>query len=132
MGLCTPPSAVLPAGRGIRVRNGLVADGTSVTLMDPTQSPTQGAAYVLISHGQNGAGGYISNSGQLITMAVYPVGVAGNREAQNGNDQVMAGWYAIDADYNEARDSVAHFDDLVLRPSIMKVILQAQRGPRAH
>ncbi len=125
MSLCTHPSSVLPPGRGILVRNGLVSDVTSVVLMDPSATPTQGAAYVLIAHGKNGAGAYLSGSGVLSAVS------GGTREAQNANNQVMAAWYAIDTDYNDSAGSI-NYDDLVLRPSIMKVVLQAQRGPRAH
>lgn len=119
------PSAVLPSGRGIKVWNGLDSDAASITLMDNTTSPTQGAAYVLISHGKNGVGGYVAGSGVLGS------GTPGSKEIQNSNNQVLTGWYAIDAEYNDNGDT-ANFDDLVLRASIMRVVLQAQRGPRAH
>jgi len=93
--------------------------------MDNSVSPTQGAAYVLIAHGKNGAGAYNLSSG------AFTAGTAGDKEAQNANNQVMSGWYAIDADYNEIGGS-GNFDDIVLRASIMKVVMLAQRGPRAH
>lgn len=125
MTLCTPPSAVLPTGRGIQVRNGLVTDASSVTLMDNSVSPTRGAAYVLIAHGKNGVGGYNRDSG-----AITP-GTAGNREVQNANGQPLTGWYAINTNYNDA-GTTDNFDDLVLSPSVMRVVTLAQRGPRAH
>jgi hypothetical protein len=93
--------------------------------MDNSTPITQGAAYVLIAHGRNGAGAYSLGSG------VFNTGTPGDKEAQNANNQVMNGWYAVDADYNDSGGS-GNFDDLVLRASIMKVVMQAQRGPRAH
>ncbi len=125
MALCTPPSAVLPAGRGILVRNDVATSATVVIQMDTSVTPTQGAAYVLISHGRQGTGAYNRGSGVLLS------GSSGTKEAQNANNQVMAGWYAIDTNISETNDA-NHFDDLILRPSIMRVVLQAQRGPRAH
>lgn len=125
LSLCTPPSAVLAATRGVLVRSGLASDATSIILMDNSVSPTQGAAYVLVAHGKNGAGAYNLSSG------VLTAGTAGDKEAQNANNQIMNGWYAVDADYNESGGS-GNYDDLVLRASIMKVVMQAQRGPRAH
>lgn len=120
---CVPPINFLQ-GKGLEVR-----DATGITkLMDPTASPSTGAAYVLISHGDNMIGGY--STGGTPLAANGPA--MGTQEAQNSNGVNWApGNYFVDAPYNGS-DTTNHFDDYVVRPSIMSVVNKAQLGPRAH
>jgi type II secretory pathway pseudopilin PulG len=129
---CTPPATFLGQYKGLRVRSGLVADSNSQELMDNRTTPiSQGAAFVLISHGRNGAGAYNTGSGNLTDPTS-----GGLAEQQNANGLGLgnadtSAWYAIDTDYAEGTGE-NRFDDLVIRPSIMKVVLQSQRGPRSR
>jgi len=118
---CVTPTLFL-ANKGLLIQD---ADGNP--LMDPATG--QGAAYVLISHGDNRGGAY-STSGTLLG----PVGPqVGTQEAFNSNNVALrlSPNYYVDSSYNGG-DTVNHFDDQVLRPSIISVASKAQLGPRAH
>lgn len=121
---CTPPANFMQAGKGLAVRD---AAGGNL-LMDPTASPSTGAAYVLISHGRNLFGSFPFGGGGVI-----PIAGSGDHEAPNANGAPVdfATTYFVDRELNE-QSGAAYFDDIVSRPSIMRVIQQAQRGPRAH
>lgn len=122
LGVCVRPSQFL-AGKGLQIQN---VAGT--ILMDPA-SGGQGAAYVLISHGDNQGGAY-SQNGTLLGSAGAQ---SGTQELLNNNGVALRAPpnYYVDSDYNGS-DTVNHFDDLVLRPSIISVASKAQLGPRAH
>jgi len=123
LGNCTPPGAFL-AGKGLTVRN--VA---GVVVMDPAATPNTGAAYVLISHGESGGGGYL-NTGVLGTSTLTD----GTEELKNyasGSYVSAAVTYYVDDTTNDT-PGVSHFDDVVLRPSLMNVISRAGLGPRTH
>lgn len=94
--------------------------------MDETLTPSTGAAYVVISHGENSAGAY-SNQG-VVQAAVGAD--SGTEEAKNAANLVLQTYYVDDFPSYPA-DS-GHFDDFVLRPSILTVATKAQLGPRAH
>lgn len=117
---CTSPLNFL-LNRGIAVRDSSVAGNL---LMAPASG--NGAAYVLISHGENRAGGY-SNAGVIQAAS----GAYSANEQVNRNNLAIQGFY-VDAAQNDSTDPVAHFDDLMLRPSLMSVVTRAQLGPRAH
>jgi hypothetical protein len=93
---------------------------------NPVSSASTGAAYIVISHGENGSGAY-SNQG----VAQAAVGTeSGTEEAKNAANLALQAYYVDDfASY--LADS-GHFDDFVLRPSILTVAVKAQLGPRAH
>ena len=122
LGLCVTPSQFL-TGKGLQIRN---AAGS--ILMD-SAGGVQGAAYVLISHGDNQEGAFTQN-GTLLGPIGPP---SGTEEALNHNGVVLRvpPNYYVDSDYNGS-STVSHFDDLVLRPSIISVASEAQLGPRAH
>ncbi len=99
-----------------------------------------GAAYVLISHGRIGGGGY-NSAGNLVTSSTP----AGNNERQNWNNRAIwpppapaipltaptpASSYFHDSRLMEDTASNTHFDDLVSHPTIMSLLLQAQLAPR--
>jgi len=118
---CVTPTQFL-ANKGLRIQN-----AAGIPLMDPATG--QGAAYVLISHGDN-SGGAFSMTGTL----QGPVGPQiGTEEAfnSNGTNLRLSPNYYVDSGYNSS-DTTDHFDDLVLRPSIISVASKAQLGPRAH
>ena len=119
---CTPPSGYL-TGRGLTVKN---VAGT--THMNPAAAPHTGAAYVVISHGETGGGGYL-NTGQLATSTVTD----GTEEAKNyanvAFDAALS--YYVDDVTNDA-SGATHFDDVVSRPSLISVIAKAGLGPRQH
>ncbi len=94
--------------------------------MDPAATPSNGAAFVVISHGENRSGGY-SSTGTILT-ATGPQ--EGTNEAPNRADQGLAVGY-IDAP-KQFGNTTAHFDDYVVRPSVMTVINRALLGPRVH
>ena len=119
---CTPPRAFLTT-RGLQVKN---VAGT--VLMDPAGVTHTGAAYVVISAGESGGGGYL-NSGQL---GVSTVG-DGTEEMKNyaSLPYTVAVTYYVDDSLAEVADA-NHFDDMVLRPTVLSVATKAGLGPRAH
>lgn len=122
LGSCTPPAAFLGT-KGLRVQN---LAGTLV--MNPSGAVNTGAAYVVISHGESGGGGYLS-SGVLGAST----STDGTAEAFNYASQAYDA-----AATNYVDDTIAdgagagHFDDMVSRPSVMGVISKAGLGPRSH
>lgn len=122
MATCTPPNTFL-GGKGLEVRR---ADGVT-KLMDPASLPHTGAAYVLVSHGESGGGGYLSGGVLGATSSTD-----GTQEMKNyANVAYVAGVYFVDDTLVETAGTT-HFDDVVSRPSIMGVVSKAGLGPRAH
>lgn len=117
---CTMPSAVT-AGSGLQVRN---LAGTII--MNQGATPSTGAAYVVISHGENSAGAY-GNLG-VVQAAIGPA--SGTEEAKNAANLALQAYYVDD--FASYPAGTGHFDDFVLRPSILTVATKAQLGPRAH
>ncbi len=118
-GNCTPPSTYL-AAKGLTIKN---LAGTDVML--PAGMPPTGAAYVLVSHGESGGGAYL-DTGQLATSTLAD----GTEEQKNYANLPLAAYYVDD----QATDvpGAAHFDDIVIRPSVLSVANKAGLGPRAH
>ncbi len=119
-GSCTPPQAVT-ATKGLTIKN-----LAGATVMDPTVSPSTGAAYVVVSHGENGAGAYSSEG---ILQAGNGSGGIGEEAKNFANLALGAGSYYVD---DFAAYSPPYFDDFVLRPAILTVASKAQLGARAH
>jgi prepilin-type N-terminal cleavage/methylation domain-containing protein len=120
---CTPPARFLNT-RGLQVQN---VAGT--VLMNPAiTTPHTGAAYVVVSHGESGGGGYLSG-GSLGTSTVGD-GTEEQRNYATGT-YVGAATYYVDDTLNETV-TTAHFDDIVSRPSLLAVITKAGLGPRTH
>jgi hypothetical protein len=102
-----------------------------VTLMDPSANPHTGAAYVVISHGESGGGGYLS-SGQLGSSSV------GDGTEETNRNYATVAWvvtpgvtYYVDDSLSEVAGA-AHFDDILSRPALMSVVSKAGLGPRSH
>lgn len=131
---CRKPSAAT-YGLGIRVQN---AAGTLI--MNPTDDlatlKSTGAAYVVISQGENregafnadgiaqGASGADSGTQEQVNFAAK--GYSPTCPAPGGST-----CYYVD-DFPSYAAGAGHFDDFVLRPSILTVATKAQLGPRAH
>lgn len=119
MATCTMPGTFL-SGKGLQIRN-----AAGAILADPAATPATGAAYVLVSNGPTRGPGY-SADGVLIAIN----GTLGTEEGKNQNNQVLQAYY-VDTD-PDATATVAHFDDIVRRPSVATIINKANLGPRAH
>ena len=96
--------------------------------MDPAASPHTGAAYVLVSAGESGGGGYLSSG----TLGASSIG-DGTEEMKNYASLPLTPLvtYYVDNALTETADA-NHFDDFVSRPSVLAVISKAGLGPRAH
>lgn len=129
MTTCTSPQNYL-AGKGFDVRNG---DGTTLLMSSTAYT---GAAYLIISHGENGYGAYAGNGIYLTNAAV---GVEGAIEGFNINGPSVTVTSTLPSSANTFRESnysegtaATYFDDYLLRPSVFSVIQRAQLGPRSH
>ena len=122
---CTSPNNFLQ-GKGLQVRD--IAGNVTMEPNPAALTPHTGAAYVVISHGESGGGGYL-NTGTLATSTVGD----GTEEMKNyaSLPYTVAVTYYVDNALIEIADAT-HFDDLVLRPSLLAVINKAGLGPRSH
>ena len=122
LALCTMPGDFLGT-KGI-----LVTNVGGAILMNPGVAPNTGAAYVIISAGESGGGGYL-NTGILGTSSIGD----GTEELRNyaSLPYVLNVTSYVDDGVNDAA-TTAHYDDIVARPSIMSIATKAGLGPRAH
>jgi prepilin-type N-terminal cleavage/methylation domain-containing protein len=114
---CVSPATAI-AGKGLEIRtvgNTVVAGPASNT----------GAAYVLVSHGENRGGGY-GPSGVLQGESV----ASGSGELQNVANAALQSFYVDDEASLAA--APAHFDDIVSRPTLLTVAQRAALSPRMH
>ena len=118
---------LLITGRGLTVQ-----DGSNGVLMDGSATGTTGAAYLLISHGENRAGAY-SSSGtiQIGLPPNLPPAVPLILEDMNKNRNDDPGYPAffIDAPQSDLPGNT-QFDDIILRPTVISVATRAGLGPR--
>lgn len=128
---CTHPN-LYTSGWGLTVS----APGGQL-LMNPNGSglTNNGAAYVVISHGENGAGAFSAEGG-----AIQGGAAAGTDELPNAVTALFAPWtssYTANAlpvfrDMTPSqREDSSYFDDVILRPTILEVIYSANLGPRS-
>jgi prepilin-type N-terminal cleavage/methylation domain-containing protein len=123
-GNCTPPSTYLQ-NKGLAVKG---IGGTDLMFPNgnpPGTGPFTGAAYVLISHGESGGGAFL-DTGVLASSTTTD----GTEEQKNYATQVLQAYYVDDQPTDVA--GAAHFDDVVLRPSVLSVATRAGLGPRSH
>jgi hypothetical protein len=97
--------------------------------MNPAGIPHTGAAYVVISPGETGGGGYLGSG----SLGASSLGADGTEEMKNYASVAYAGvaTYYVDDALNETA-TTAHFDDIVSRPALLAVITKAGLGPRSH
>lgn len=88
--------------------------------------PSNGAAYVLISHGANRAGAY-NAAGKL--QAGDPV--AGAQEASNRNGVALTAATVFVAPSPSGAPAPEYFDDLLSHPGLATVLGRAALGPRS-
>lgn len=129
MSTCTSPINYL-TGKGFDIR-----DGAGTTLLMSVAAYT-GAAFVLISHGENGYKAYSIDGGLSTNPAV---GVAGTIEEFNANGPLITVTSTAPTSANTFRDAnysegaaATYFDDYILRPSLFSITQRAQLGPRSH
>ena len=132
---CTSPSNFLKGsgtGKGLDV----TTDGTT-KVMD--HANYTGAAYVLISHGDDNYGA-INSAGVYVSSPVRSVSGTPTLEKNNtaltltvpSSSPYQPLNPIIDATFSDADNSATYFDDIIIRPSVLSVINQAQLGPRSH
>lgn len=140
---CTSPANYL-ANKGLDVWDGRNA-AAGFAARANNRATGSGAAYVLISHGQNGLGSFGGN-GTLQAGSV----ANGENEIPNQNGTALAlpalqATVYRDAPLNDVNDTILpplpapqipqpgnHFDDYLSHPTIMTVLAKANLGPRAH
>jgi prepilin-type N-terminal cleavage/methylation domain-containing protein len=119
---CTAPQSYL-LNKGIEIRS-----RAGAIVMNPAGAPATGAAYVVISPGESGGGGYFFGSGVLSASSTTD----GTEEVKNyANVAGNPAAYYVDDSLNEIAGA-AHFDDVVSRPSVLSVLNKAGLGPRSH
>lgn len=124
---CTPPSNFL-TNKGLDVSTG------TTKVMDYTLK--SGAAYIVISHGENGYGA-LTASGLYVAN---PLRSIAGTTLENANRNIAPSLVVtnaappqfLDAPYNNGTDAATYFDDLMIRPSILSLANKAQLGPRSH
>lgn len=121
MSSCTNTLAIV-ANRGLQVRNSV--GGTIIA--NPSSIPANGAAYIVLSAGENRAGAYGVETG-VAQQALTTVGAG---EAQNAATAALAAYYVDSTP--DFTDSGARFDDILSRPTILTVVAKAGLSPRAH
>lgn len=128
----TSPSDWLNAdgGRGFRACDAAPSCVLGSAAELASKANRNGVAYFLISHGANKFGAY-TPSGVFIDQANGSG--PGLRENVNSNGQPLRtitpdGDFYVDADLEE--NATNYYDDIVLRPTVMKVALDASLGPR--
>ena len=115
--------------KGLQVQDGA---GTWLNRPAPPWAPvappppnSDGAAYVLISHGPTGAGAHNKNG-------VFQPGSAtvGTNELLNQNNQPLTGASIFMDAKLDSSLTAAHFDDYLSHPSISTVLINASLAPR--
>ncbi len=121
---CTTGSNCMAPTIFLTLKGLQVQDALGTILNNPATG--NGAAYVLISHGPNGAGAR-TRQGTLIVGS----GTVGTGETANSNILSVTGAIFWDAQLSDAQ-TAAHFDDYLSHPTIMAVLNRAGLGPRVH
>ncbi len=135
---CTAPATFL-VGKGLDVWTGTGAWAARAQ----NRSNGTGAAYILISHGETGAGAYnergIFQPGTLGAIPLIPppgTQAAGNDELPHFANQVLTLPPTQNTTFrNASRDtsfSLTHFDDYISHPSIRSVLAQVALQERVH
>lgn len=124
---CTAPATVT-SGKGLPVRK---LDGTLVS--NPAASPSTGAAYVVLSHGGNGQGAYSSQGAlQAGTPSSGTLEEANNAASVTFVTSLSTTAPPIVDDAASYAEGTGHFDDMVLRPTILEVVEAAKMSARTR
>lgn len=138
---CTSPSTFL-AGKGLDVWDGVGGAGAWATRVN-NRVLGSGAAYVLISHGETGAGAYnargILQPGMIGMIASVPppgTQIAGDDEMPNFANLGLSFPATQASTYRAAPFSTSinpsHFDDYIRHPTISDVLKKASLQDRIH
>jgi prepilin-type N-terminal cleavage/methylation domain-containing protein len=122
---CTPPQNFL-LGKGLPIQN--VAGAVVMQPTPPLGSAPTGAAYVLISHGESGGGGFLNSGVQATTTTTD--GTEEQKNYANLGYIPGASYYVDDSIADIA--GVSHFDDMLSHPTVIAVVNKAALGPRSH
>jgi hypothetical protein len=139
---CTSPATFL-AGKGLDVWDGVGGAGGWAARVNNRVLGT-GAAYVVISHGETGAGAYnaggVLQPGTIGQIALLPPAVgtqrAGDDEMPNFAELLLtfpatqASTYRVAA-FNTSIN-LSHFDDYLIHPTISEVLKKASLQERVH
>lgn len=140
LGLCTSPctNASLSACTSpinFLVNKGFnVQDGAGNVIMN--RANYSGAAYVVISHGENLFGAYLPSGNLNMNASKNIAGTVLEPPNTNGPAKTVTSAITpvfIDATYSDLVTSpTTYFDDLIIHPSLIALIQKAQLGPRSH
>ena len=118
---CTAP-------RDFILNKGLnVSDGTNVIM---NYANFTGAAYVLISHGDNGYGAVSNMYVDAATIGTWGALEDANKSSKTVSNSIPVAF--VDAPFSDGDNTTTYFDDIIIRPPLLSVINQAQLGPRSH
>ena len=87
--------------------------------------PATGAAYLLISHGESAGGGYTSAG------VLAPTSSTDGTEEQKNYANLAIQPYYVDSEISDVAGAT-HFDDVVVRSTVLNAATRAGLGPRAH
>lgn len=130
---CTSPykfltsDGVAGAGKGLQVQN-----LAGVVIMNPNPvapAAHTGAAYVLISAGESGGGGYLNNGNLAASTLGDGLKEQGNYASLGYVNNTVT--FYVDDTTNDVGGNT-HFDDVVVRPTVQSVATRAGLGPRVH
>jgi hypothetical protein len=138
---CTSPTTFL-AGKGLDVWNGVGGAAGWATRINNRPLGT-GAAYVVISHGESGAGAYnargVFQPGTIGAISLFPspgTQFAGDNEMSNLANLALTLPATQATTYRDAAFDPAisrtHFDDYLRHPSITEVLKNARLRDRTH
>ena len=124
LGSCTPPGTFL-VGKGLRAQSVAMTPLNSIGAPGVTSTA---AAFVLISHGESGGGGFL------------PTGTIGSSTSTDGTEEqknyataayVAGTSYYVDDQLSDVAGTT-HYDDVVVRPTILSVVNRSGLGPRVQ
>jgi prepilin-type N-terminal cleavage/methylation domain-containing protein len=122
---CISPATCIGVNSALTGKGFTVNNLAAVPVPQTNPSAGTGAAFVLISHGENTAGAY-NNNGILVSGSIPP----GSAEIANANNRVRQNIYF--ADNFNASAAPAYFDDLVYYKTVHSVVGQARLDARSH
>lgn len=138
---CTSPTTFL-AGKGLDVWDGVGGPAGWATRVN-NRITGSGAAFLLISHGETGAGAY-NRRGNYQPGLIGPISLAplpgtqfaGNNEMPNINNQVLVLPATQSSTFRDTQRDTSrtlnNFDDVVRHPTISSILRRAALHERVH